>query len=258
MAREQPLAGALGRLFGARAMRLRRSVLEAMLRETGVLAVDKPLARLLGTRTRILRRDIDRMIADGATFDWLDEHRDGLVQRVHHVVTLGLSDDELTSLISALRRSTVSGSTLSDIRDSTLVLADVLRQTFPNTRGLAPFGGMGRADDAQPPGTSAGMTAAQADAVIAVTQAMKKWRKLRIHYTAADQSRSERVVWPLTTTNHGSTLVAWCELRDGFRHFRLDQIAAPHLTADPIPRLREDLMRAWRSETGSPEKDAPA
>lgn len=242
------LADLVATLPEATAMRFRRAVLQALLRERGTLRLTRVFARQLGLRRRDLRHQINRMIADGAPIDWLG--RNILAQVSHHAVSLSLSDDELATLVFALRRSMVQGSTTSDMRDATLILADVLRQANPMTRGFSVPQEIGRASPPAAPEMPPGALPARADAVLAVTAAMESWVKLRIRYTSADSSRTLRTVWPVTTTYHGSTLVAWCEMRQAFRHFRLDHIAEPHVTADPIPRLREDLMRAWRSETG--------
>jgi len=242
------LADLLAPLPEPSGLRLRQAVLAALLREWGTLRLTRAFARQLGLRRRDLRHEIDRMIADGAPMGWLG--RNTLAQASHHVVSLALSDDELATLVFALRRSMLQGSTASDVRDATLVLADVLRQASPMTRGFSLPHEIGRASPPTAPETPPGALPARADAVLAVTAAMERWVKLRIRYTSADSSRTLRTVWPVTTTYHGSTLVAWCEMRQAFRHFRFDQIAEPHVTAEPIPRLREDLMRAWRSETG--------
>jgi len=45
-------------------------------------------------------------------------------------------------------------------------------------------------------------------------------------------------------------VVAWCELRDGFRHFRADRIEAMTVSAARYPRGRRSLLKAWRETTG--------
>jgi len=52
-------------------------------------------------------------------------------------------------------------------------------------------------------------------------------RKVRLAYTRADGLASQRVIQPLGLVFWGETwtLGAWCELRGGFRSFRLDRIA---------------------------------
>jgi len=58
--------------------------------------------------------------------------------------------------------------------------------------------------------------------------AIKQQQKVRIDYTREDGECSCRTIYPLGIFYWGKvwTLVAWCELRDAFRHFRLDRITA--------------------------------
>jgi predicted DNA-binding transcriptional regulator YafY len=58
--------------------------------------------------------------------------------------------------------------------------------------------------------------------------AIKQKSKVRFEYRREDGEKSERTVHPLGLFYWGKvwTLVAWCELRDAFRHFRLDRINA--------------------------------
>lgn len=70
-------------------------------------------------------------------------------------------------------------------------------------------------------------------------------RKLRLRYRDADGRESERTVWP-TLVGYGEAariLIAWCEERQGFRHFRTDRIAAAELLDDRHP-LRPGVLRA--------------
>lgn len=230
-------------------LRLRRAILEALLRELGRLRLTKPLARGFGLRRRDFRRQIDGMIADGAAFGWLVPGK-VLGLRKHHLISLSLSDDELVTLVYSLRGTSMRGSTATDMRDATLVLADVLRQASPMTRGFSLPEGMGRASPLTLPRLLPQDGPADAVAKDAITLAIQGWTKLVIHYIDRSEARTLRTVWPLTTTYHGSTLVAWCELRQGFRHFRIDQIGGPEVTSTPIPRPRDALLRDWRAETG--------
>lgn len=56
--------------------------------------------------------------------------------------------------------------------------------------------------------------------------AIRSQQKIKMDYVRADGQGSSRVVQPLGLFFWGRvwTLVGWCELRDGFRHFRLDRI----------------------------------
>lgn len=57
--------------------------------------------------------------------------------------------------------------------------------------------------------------------------AIKQLRKVFFAYTREDGLATRRIVHPLGLFYWGKvwTLVAWCELRDGFRHFRLDRMS---------------------------------
>jgi predicted DNA-binding transcriptional regulator YafY len=49
-------------------------------------------------------------------------------------------------------------------------------------------------------------------------------------------------------------VVAWCELRDGFRHFRTDRISKVQVVDKRYPRRRQVLLREWRASEGIPER----
>lgn len=59
-----------------------------------------------------------------------------------------------------------------------------------------------------------------------VRKALEGRRKIRMGYTRADGAPSTRTVRPLGLFYWGNTwsLAAWCELRMGFRNFRLDRM----------------------------------
>jgi predicted DNA-binding transcriptional regulator YafY len=76
-------------------------------------------------------------------------------------------------------------------------------------------------------------------------RAVTEQRKARFDYTREDGTASLRTVWPLGLFYWGAvwTLVAWCELRDGHRNFRLDRIANPEVLAEPFsPRPGQTLQ----------------
>lgn len=60
-------------------------------------------------------------------------------------------------------------------------------------------------------------------------RAIRERRKVGFAYTDLAERLTERTVCPLLVSFFGPvwTLTAWCELRDDFRMFRLDRIAAP-------------------------------
>lgn len=88
-------------------------------------------------------------------------------------------------------------------------------------------------------------------------QAIRSERKLWISYSDETGKHTERRVWPIALTFYERTrlLAAWCELRQGFRHFRTDRIAAVVETGEHYPRRRRVLMKEWRLIEGVPDLD---
>lgn len=62
--------------------------------------------------------------------------------------------------------------------------------------------------------------------IATLREAIKQQRKVHFDYIRQDGAHSRRCIHPLGLVYWGKvwTLVAWCELRDAFRHFRLDRI----------------------------------
>ena len=61
----------------------------------------------------------------------------------------------------------------------------------------------------------------------ALRHAIRDHRKVRFTYRDADGRATDRVVRPLIMAFYGPVwlLAAWCEVREGFRVFRLDRMA---------------------------------
>ena len=79
-------------------------------------------------------------------------------------------------------------------------------------------------------------------------RALREEKKLALSYADGKGARTERIVWPVTLGFFESTrvLAAWCELRQGFRHFRTDRILAADILPERSPKARRNLMAAWR------------
>ena len=73
--------------------------------------------------------------------------------------------------------------------------------------------------------------------------------KLRLLYRADDGDRTERTVWPIVLgySDTDRILIAWCELRQGFRHFRTDRMVAAEALNQPIPEPKHHLHRRWEA-----------
>lgn len=79
-------------------------------------------------------------------------------------------------------------------------------------------------------------------------QALNEERKLALAYVDEKGVRTARVVWPVALGffETARVLVAWCELRQSFRHFRTDRIVSADLLSARIPKPRRQLARDWR------------
>ena len=77
---------------------------------------------------------------------------------------------------------------------------------------------------------------------------IRNGKKIRIRYRDEQGSASERVIWP-TIIGYAETvrlLAAWCELRQGFRHFRTDRIVAATFLEERCGWRPPELRRRWK------------
>ena len=83
-------------------------------------------------------------------------------------------------------------------------------------------------------------------------RAIREEKKLDLAYADAEGRPSRRIVWPIALAffERVRILVAWCELRGGFRHFRVDRMSEARLVDDRYPRRRRTLVRDWRRVQG--------
>ncbi|MDD2751460.1 MAG: YafY family protein [Acidithiobacillus sp.] len=79
--------------------------------------------------------------------------------------------------------------------------------------------------------------------------AIRAEHKVTIHYRDLKEKETKRTVWPfaLGYFDHVRILIAWCELRQGFRHFRIDRIFALSVEDQRYPRRRQSLLKEWRA-----------
>ncbi len=87
-----------------------------------------------------------------------------------------------------------------------------------------------------------------------VRRTIRAERKASIAYGDGQGRVSERLVWPLALSffDHVRILIAWCELRQDFRHFRADRIARFEPVETRYPQRRAALLRSWREREGVP------
>jgi predicted DNA-binding transcriptional regulator YafY len=83
-----------------------------------------------------------------------------------------------------------------------------------------------------------------------IREALRMEHKLSITYVDEKGVTTERIVWPigLAFFEGKRLLAAWCELRQGFRHFRSDRISTLSNTGARYPTRRAVLVKTWRVE----------
>jgi predicted DNA-binding transcriptional regulator YafY len=82
-----------------------------------------------------------------------------------------------------------------------------------------------------------------------IRRAIRAQRKMEIRYRDLKGEETARTVWPfaLGFFERVRVLAAWCELRNGLRHFRTDRIVALTVSKSPYPRPRQVLLKEWRA-----------
>ena len=85
-----------------------------------------------------------------------------------------------------------------------------------------------------------------------IRRAIRNERKLDITYLDLKNTSTQRTIWPFALAFFECVriVVAWCELRQTFRHFRTDRIATLSASETRYPRRRQALLKEWRQREG--------
>lgn len=86
--------------------------------------------------------------------------------------------------------------------------------------------------------------------LVALRKAISREHTLQLHYRDGQGQPTERLVWPVALGffDQVRVLVAFCELRGQFRHFRADRIEQLQELEVRYPRRRALLLREWRQQ----------
>ncbi|MCV2348800.1 helix-turn-helix transcriptional regulator [Paucibacter sp. Y2R2-4] len=210
------------------------------------------LAQQLGISLRTLYRDIATLQAQGAQIE--GEAGLGYVLKPGFVLPpLMFSADELEALVLGSRW--VAG------RSDDAALAEAARNALAKISAVLPPDLRFELDSSAllvGPGSSLeassnALSSLSDDSVQAtLRKAMRNERKLMLHYLDLKGAASERIVWPfaLGFFDSARVLVAWCELRQATRNFRLDRIESMQVLAQRYPRPRQALLAEWRAAEG--------
>ncbi|MGN6778009.1 helix-turn-helix transcriptional regulator [Rhizobium sp.] len=77
--------------------------------------------------------------------------------------------------------------------------------------------------------------------------AVREGRKLQLRYRTEMGEETARTVWPVVLgySDTSRILVAWCELRQGFRHFRTERIIEADMLDENYGLRPGELRRRW-------------
>ncbi|MEM7561528.1 MAG: YafY family protein [Pseudomonadota bacterium] len=82
-----------------------------------------------------------------------------------------------------------------------------------------------------------------------IRQAIRDQIKIEIGYIDNNFEKTDRKILPLVMIYYIESIVvvAWCELRNDFRHFRIDRIHHCSRTAESFSRQADALRKKWES-----------
>lgn len=86
--------------------------------------------------------------------------------------------------------------------------------------------------------------------VAEIRKAVRAEYKVTIDYQDLKGHCTMRTIWPFAIGyfDHVRLVIAWCELRNEFRHFRADRISKFTVSQERYPRKRQALLKIWRQE----------
>jgi predicted DNA-binding transcriptional regulator YafY len=204
------------------------------------------LAEELGVSLRTLYRDIDALRAQGAHID--GESGVGYMLRPGFMLPpLMFSEEEIEALVLGSRW-------VSERADG--VLGKAARSVLTKVCAVLPDD-LKDGIDASSLLIGPGQPIAAGDAELpAIRRAIRSERAIQIAYVDERGSATQRTIWPIALTFYDRVrvVVAWCESREGYRHFRTDRITALEVTPDRYPRRRTALLKEWRTVQGIPEQ----
>lgn len=204
------------------------------------------LAEELGVSLRTLYRDVETLRAQGAHIE--GEAGVGYMLRPGFMLPpLMFSEEEVEALVLGSRW-------VSERADG--LLGDAARNVLAKIGAVLPDD-LKDGLDASGLLIGPGQPIAAGDAELAaIRQTIRRERKLRIDYADERGVATERTIWPVALAFYDRVrvVVGWCELRDGYRHFRTDRIATLEPLVERYPRRRATLLREWRMLQGVPEQ----
>lgn len=98
------------------------------------------------------------------------------------------------------------------------------------------------------------LIAAGDEELTTIRKAIRAEQKILITYIDVKENETQRTIWPfaLGFFERVRIVIAWCELRQEFRHFRTDRITKLVVSETRYPQRRQTLLKKWREIEGIP------
>lgn len=217
-----------------------------LLRQYRYPVTGQVLADKLQISLRTLYRDIAALQQQGARID--GEPGLGYMLRPGFLLPpLMFDDDELQALALGLRwvrqqdDAPLAQAATGAMQRIAAVLPIDLRDRMQES-GLLPG-----PRDVGPPTDAAPLPQAMTP-LSALRQAIRDEQRVRLRYLDLQQRPSERLIWPIALGYFDKVrvLIAWCEQRADFRHFRADRIVGWQPEGSRYPVARKLLLQRWR------------
>lgn len=198
------------------------------------------LAEELGVSLRTVYRDIATLVAQGARIE--GEAGFGYVLRPGFLLPpLMFEEDEVDAAILGLRMVASRGdAALTQAAND--ALSKILAVLPPDMENA----------DLSSSLLAGSRNASRLPHFDPIRRALRAECKLWLRYADKAEVATERRIWPVALGffAEAEVLAAWCELREGFRHFRLDRMMEVELLDERLPKRPRLLLAEWRLSEG--------
>lgn len=194
----------------------------------GRLLTAAQIAERLEVSVRTIYRDIADLQGSGVPIDG-EAGAGYLLRSGYDLPPLMFTRDELVALVAGARFVRAWGGTR---------MALAAQEALIKIEEVIPEDEKRQANKVEIHAINYDMESDVRDYIDQIEEAQEQYRTLTLNYADADGAITERTVRPLGLWFWGKvwTLVAWCELRKGFRMFRLDRMrdikAGEHFKAE--------------------------
>ncbi|MCW5689276.1 MAG: YafY family transcriptional regulator [Pseudolabrys sp.] len=198
------------------------------------------LARELDISLRTLYRDVASLQAQGAPID--GEPGLGYVLRPGFTLPpLMFSEDEVEALMLGSHWVAENG----DPR-----LAQAAMDVMAKVAAVSPPDRRAQFDN--PSLLIVTRSKEQLNMMAPIRDAIRRERKLAIDYRDAGSAVTQRTIWPFAVGffEEARIVVAWCELRQDYRHFRIDRITGLAEIDARYPKRRAVMLKDWQKQMG--------